>query len=73
MEQEHWVQALAHFRRALALDTSNHEVYLTGARAYFEIGEWQQSLRNLKQAKIKAHNRQDEDKYQNKLEFLGNL
>jgi hypothetical protein len=45
----------------------------TGARAYFEIGEWQQSLRNLKQAKIKAHNRQDEDKYQNKLEFLGNL
>jgi hypothetical protein len=28
MEQEHWVQALAHFRRALALDTSNDEVYL---------------------------------------------
>jgi tetratricopeptide (TPR) repeat protein len=73
MEQEHWDQALAHFRRALALDRSKHEVYFGLARAYFEIGELQQSLRYLKQAKIKAHNRQDEDKYQNKLDFLGDL
>lgn len=73
MEQEHWDQALAHFRKALTIDRSKHEVYFGLARAYFEIGELQQSLRYLKQAKIKAHNRQDEDKYQNKLDFLGDL
>ena len=73
MEQEHWDQALAHFRRALALDKSKHEVYFGLARAYFEIGELQQSRRYLKQAKSKAHNRQDEDNYQKKIDFLSNL
>jgi tetratricopeptide (TPR) repeat protein len=73
MEQEHWDQALGHFRRALALDRSKHEVYFGLARVYFEIGELQQSKRYFKQAKNKAHNRQDEDKYQHKIDFLRNL
>jgi tetratricopeptide (TPR) repeat protein len=73
MEQEHWDQALGHFRRALALDRSKHEVYFGLARAYFEIGELQQSKRYFKQAKNKANNRQDEDKYQHKLDFLRNF
>jgi tetratricopeptide (TPR) repeat protein len=73
MEKEHWDQALGHFRRALALDRSKHEVYFGLARAYFEIGELQQSKRYLKQAKNKANNRQDEDRYQHKLDFLLNL
>lgn len=70
MEQKHWDKALAHFRRALALDRGKHEVYFGLARVYFEIGELQQSERYLKQAKNKARNKHDVDKYQNKLEFL---
>lgn len=73
MEQEHWDQALAHFRKALALDRGKHEVYFGLARVYFEIGELQQSERYLKQAKNKARNKHDEEKYQSKLEFLSNL
>lgn len=73
MEQEHWDQALEHFRKALALDRSKHEVYFGLARAYFQIGELQQSQRYLKQAKNKAGNKQDEDRYQSKLEFLSRL
>ena len=73
MEQEHWDQALAHFRRALALDRGKHEVYFGLARAYFEIGELQQSERYLKLAKNKARNKHDEDRYQSKLEFLSSL
>ena len=73
MEQQHWDQALAHFRKALALDRSTHEVYFGLARAYFEIGELQQSERYLKQAKNKARNKHDEEKYQSKLEFLSSL
>lgn len=73
MEQEHWDQALAHFRKALAIDRSKHEVYFGLARVYFEIGELQQSERYLKQAKNKARNKHDEEKYQSKLEFLSSL
>ena len=73
MEQKHWDQALAHFRNALALDRGKHEVYFGLARAYFEIGELQQSERYLKLAKNKAGNKFDEDRYQSKLEFLSNL
>lgn len=73
MEQKHWEQALAHFRKALVLDRSKHEVYFGLARAYFEIGELQQSKRYLKLAKNTAHNKQDEDRYQTKLEFINGL
>jgi tetratricopeptide (TPR) repeat protein len=73
IEQEHWDQALEHFRKALALDRSKHEVYFGLARVYFEIGELQQSERYLKLAKNKARNKQDEDRYQTKLEFLSGL
>jgi tetratricopeptide (TPR) repeat protein len=73
MEQKNWEQALAHFRRALALDRGKHEVYFGLARAYFEIGELQQSERYLKQAKNTSINKRDEDRYQTKLEFLSNL
>lgn len=73
IEQKHWDQALAHFRKALALDRSKHEVYFGLARVYFEIGELGQSERYLKQAKNKALSKYDEDRYQSKLEFLSNL
>jgi tetratricopeptide (TPR) repeat protein len=73
IEQKHWDQALAHFRRALALDRGKHEVYFGLARVYFEIGELQQSERYLKQAKNNAHSKYDEDRYQSKLEFLSSL
>lgn len=73
IEQKHWDQALTHFRKALALDRGKHEVYFGLARVYFEIGELQQTERYLKLAKNKASNKQDEDKYQSKLEFLSRL
>jgi tetratricopeptide (TPR) repeat protein len=73
MEKKHWEQALAHFRKALVLDRSKHEVYFGLARAYFEIGELQQSKRYFKLAKSTAQNKQDEGRYQTKLEFLSSL
>jgi tetratricopeptide (TPR) repeat protein len=73
MEKKRWVQALTHFRRALALDKGKHEVYFGLARAYYKMGEMQQSKRYLKQAKNNASNKYDEEKYQSKLEFLNSL
>ena len=73
MEQKQWDQALAHFRKALSLDREKHEVYFGLARVYYEIGEFQQSARNLKQARNRATNSRDELKYQSKLDFLSSL
>ena len=73
MEQQHWVQALAHFRKALALDRGKHEVYFGLARIYFEIGELQKSKRYFKLAKNSSQNKYDEDRYQSKLELLSRL
>lgn len=73
MEQKHWDQALAHFRKALALDRSKHEVYSGLARAYFAMGKVQQSQRYFRLAKNKATNRHDENKYQTKLALLSRL
>ncbi len=73
MEQQHWVQALAHFRKALALDRGKHEVYFGLARIYFEIGELQKSERYFKLAKNSSQNKYDKDRYQSKLELLSRL
>jgi tetratricopeptide (TPR) repeat protein len=73
IEQKHWDEALAHFRKALALDRSKHQVYFGLARVYFEIGELQKSHRYLKLAKHKTNNRQDAERYQHKIAFLNSL
>jgi Flp pilus assembly protein TadD len=70
MEQHNWDEALAHFRKALTLDRSKHEVYFGLARAYYQIGNVGQSKHFLRLAKRKARNNQDEQRYQNKLDLL---
>ncbi len=72
-ERKNWDEALAHFRRALALDRSRHEVYFGLAKVYFELGELERSERFLKQARTKADSRSLVSKYQNKLDFLHEL
>ena len=73
IEQKNWERALAHFRKALAVDRSSHEGYFGLARVYFEIGEFDQSERYLKLAKNNAISQHDEDMYQSKLNFLSSL
>ncbi len=73
LEQQHWDQALAHFRKALAIDRNKHEVYFGLAKVYFEIGEFERSKKYLKQAKNKAGNRHDEERYQAKIALLNTL
>ncbi|MGJ8681544.1 tetratricopeptide repeat protein, partial [Paraglaciecola sp.] len=72
IERKNWDEALAHFRKALALDRSKHETYFGLARVYFEIGELKQSERYLKQARNNAKNLSIEGVYQDKLSFLQN-
>lgn len=73
IERKNWDEALTHFKKALTLDRSRHEVYFGLARVYFQFGELQRSERYLKQAKSNAKSRQVEGVYQSKLDFLQNL
>lgn len=73
LERKNWDEALDHFKHALALDRSKHEVYFGLAKVYFELGELKRSERFLKQAKLNADSRQIAGKYQNKLNFLHDL
>jgi len=62
--------ALKHYRDALRLDKSKHEIYFGLAKAYAHLGDVTRSQRYLKKARDKSRSHQDQDKYQGKLDFL---
>lgn len=62
--------ALKHYRDALRLDKSKHEIYFGLAKAYAHLGDVTRSQRYLKKARDKSRSNQDQDKYQGKLDLL---
>ncbi|WP_158972212.1 tetratricopeptide repeat protein [Paraglaciecola sp. L3A3] len=73
IERKNWNEALAHFRKALTLDRSRHEIYYGLAKVYLQIGEVQQVERYLKLARNNASTMQEKDVYQAKLVQLSSL
>ncbi len=69
-EQGNIELALKHYRDALRLDKSKHEIYFGLAKAYSHMGDVNRSQRYLKKARDKARSGQDQDKYQGKLDLL---
>jgi tetratricopeptide (TPR) repeat protein len=72
-EQENWQQALAHYRQALKLEKSYHEVFFGLGKTYFKLGNVSRSQYYLKLAKKKARTQEEENIYQSKLELLSRL
>ena len=72
-ENKNWELALSHYRAALKLDKSQHEVFFGLGKTYFELGEISRSRHYLKLAKKKSRTQQEEDIYQGKLAFLSIL
>lgn len=69
-EEHNWQAALQHYRDALRLDKSKHEIYFGLAKTYFELGDFIRSAMYMKKAKRFSRNNQDQQKYQGKLDFL---
>lgn len=69
-EQENWDKALEHYRKALSLDKTKHEVYFGLAKTYYQLGEIKRSQRYFSMAKKYSSNQQDQDKYQGKMDLL---
>lgn len=62
--------ALRHYRDALKLDKSKHEIYFGLAKTYYEMGDVRRSQLYFKKARDRSRYGQDQEKYQGKLDLL---
>jgi tetratricopeptide (TPR) repeat protein len=69
-EKQQWQIALGHYRQALKLDKSYHEVFFGLGKTYFELGNIQRSHYYLKLAKKKSRTEQEYAAYQGKINML---
>lgn len=65
--------ALQHFKKALSLSRKRHEIYFGLARTYYKLGDMAHTNHYLQLARDHSTNRRDEERYQNKLNFLTSL
>jgi tetratricopeptide (TPR) repeat protein len=72
-ENKNWQLALDHYRAALKIDKSYHEVFFGLGKTYFELGDLARSQHYLKLAKKKSRTEQEEEIYQGKLALLSRL
>jgi tetratricopeptide (TPR) repeat protein len=69
-EKQQWTIALEHYRRALKLDKSYHEVFFGLGKTYFELGNIKRSQYYLELAKKKSRTEQEQAIYQGKINML---
>ncbi|GAC15433.1 tetratricopeptide repeat protein [Aliiglaciecola lipolytica] len=69
-EKNDFETALMHYRNALKLDRSKHEIYYGLAKTYYEIGDVRRSQMYFKKAKDRSRSHQDQERYQGKLDLL---
>ncbi|GAA0859944.1 tetratricopeptide repeat protein [Aliiglaciecola litoralis] len=62
--------ALRHYRDALRIDKSKHEIYFGLAKTYYEMGDVSRSQLYFKKARDRSRNDQDQEKYQGKLDLI---
>jgi tetratricopeptide (TPR) repeat protein len=72
-EKQQWNVALKHYRQALKLDKSTHEVFFGLGKTYFELGNIKRSYHYLKLAKKKSRTEQEQDVYQGKIDMLASI
>jgi tetratricopeptide (TPR) repeat protein len=72
-ESDNYDLALSHYRKALSLDKTKHEIYFGLAKVYYQLGEVERSQVFLKKAKRISSNQQEQDKYQGKLDLMSKL
>lgn len=69
-DNQNFEMALTHYRKALQLDKSKHEIYYGLAKTHFQLGNVLRSQRYFRLAKKRSRNSQDQERYQSKLDKL---
>ncbi len=62
--------ALAHYRDALKLDKTKHEIYFGLAKTYYQMGDVRRSQLYFVKARNKSRMEQDQERYQDKLDLI---
>lgn len=70
LEEGNLELALKHYRDALKLDKSKHEIYFGLAKTYYQMGDINRSQMYFKRAMSRSRNGQDQERYQGKLDLL---
>lgn len=73
LERQDYTKALEHFKNALRLDNTQHQIYFGLAKVYFELGDLTLSERYLQKAKRNAKDKGEQQRYQSKLDFITKL
>lgn len=69
-EKHNWDSALDHYRKALSLDKTLHEVFFGLAKTYYELGKLKRSEHFLQLAYQKSRYQEEANVYAAKIEFL---
>ena len=72
-DSQEWEIAIRHYRDALKLDKTKHEIYFGLAKTYLQLGDVMRSKRYLARARKLSSSRQDQERYQGKLDLLSRL
>jgi tetratricopeptide (TPR) repeat protein len=72
-EKQQWNTALEHYRRALKLDKTYHEVFFGLGKTYFELGNIQRSHYYMNLAKKRSRTEQQYAVYQGKIDILASV
>lgn len=70
LAESDYEEALTHYRRAMRLDDSRHEIWFGLAKTYFELGDISRARAYIERAARYATNPQDENRYLSKLSVL---
>ncbi|WP_262992399.1 tetratricopeptide repeat protein [Alteromonas salexigens] len=70
LEAEQLEEALTHYRRAMRLDSTRHEVLFGLGKTYFEMGDVTRARQFIERAARHAPNAQEQQRYQGKLSVL---
>ena len=70
LEENDLKTALGHYRDALRLDKSKHEIYFGLGKTYYQMGDMTRSALYFRKAKSRARSGQDQERYQGKLDLL---
>lgn len=69
-DKGHWDLAIDHYKKALRINRKVDEFYFGLAKAYYQLGDTEQSKKYLKQAKRNSINETMQNRYQGKLDLL---
>lgn len=70
MEKENFKDAIKHYKKAIGLNQAPHEFHFSIAKAYYRLGDMENTQRYLEKAKRRAGDEMQSDRYASKISTI---